>query len=294
MTPFNPVTSLLRCIPIVLVLLLFSAVQQSCIVDSDDGELASYQGSRPLTWKRITQSLTSDIQWVGGRVAVVGVNKGTAAALDSTLVYLQIAADNSISSPVTFGVHNAKDAVSQYGGTPLDSLQDETSYTVWIAERDVFDGGLNPSQYTEFNFADTTVTTQLFMRGRAGGGSVDGQPIATVSIVRDERLTGVKYFVTWPEGTAYRRAAIRAATTGGWTDLIWHIVTDDDLPDNIVSPFAIGDPIPGTSEVIPWPETGFELDTIYILWMANSDWTPNTFTPSAPGYTWFRLFAITE
>jgi hypothetical protein len=295
MTLFESATSLLRTTALVVFIILFSVVHQSCIVDSDDDELAPYAGTRPLILKQVTQSFTPDIQWVGGRVAAIGINRGPVAALDNTLVWLQLAPDNSINSHVTVGEQTAESAIIQFGGVPEDSLEDNTEYTFWLAEREVFDGGLNPAQFTEFNFVDTTLTTRLFLRGTAGGASVDGQRIATISIQRDERLTGERYIVSWPEGTAFRRAAIRQATTGGFSDLIWHIVTHDDLPDNIVSPFVIGEPIPGTDEVIPWPETGFEKNTIYFFWMANSDWTPNTFSPATtPGYTWFRIFAITD
>lgn len=274
--------------------LILISVMVSCIVDSDD-VLAPYGASRPLTFLRVTQSITPDIQWVGGRVAAVGVNRGGVAALDSTLVWLRLAPDNSIGSYVTVGEQTTTDVIAQFGGTPSDSLLDNVEYTFWLAERDIFDQGLSADHRTEFTFVDTTITMRLFLRGTPGGATVGGQRIATISIRRDERLRSDRYIVSWPEGTAFRRAAIRRGTTGGFSDLIWHIVTPDDLPDNIVSPFVIGEPIEGTDIVIPWPETGFEKNTVYFFWMANSDWTPNTFSPATnPGYAWFRIFAMTD
>ncbi len=286
-----------RFIPNILLalpLLAFLLVHQSCILDTEDDELAQYAGSRPLGWMRVTQSLTPDIQWVGGRVAVIGVNKGDRPALDSTLVWLQTAPANSINSPVTVGESTDRDRILQYGGIPAEILDDDVQYTFWIAERELFESNLDPSLQNSFNFIDTTITTRLYVRGRTGGASVGGQPLSTISILRDERLLSDRYIVSWPEGTAFRRVAIRQASTGGFTDLVWHIVTHDSLSDNITSPFIIGETPAGTDEATAWPETGFEKNTVYIVWMVNSDWTPNNFSPSAPGYTWFRLFPITD
>lgn len=265
----------------------------SCIVDPDDG-LAPYRGTRPLFIEKVTQSFTADIAWLGGRVAAVGVNRGPNAALDSTLVWIQTADDNSISSYVSVGKNTNKDFIESLGGTPYEKLEDDVEFTFWIAEKEAFDANLNPSVLNEYNFSDTTFAPQLYLRGRTGGGNnPDGSRVATISVQRDEQMSGERFIILWDEPTKVRRVAIRQASTGGFTNLIYHIVTPDGDPDNISSPVIIGEPYPGTDEVTPWPG-GFEKDLVYIVWMATDDWNPGSFTPSAQGYSWFRLFPITD
>src|SRR5690606_5365878 len=127
--------------------------------------LADYEGERPLTILTVTQNFTPDIQWVGGRVAAVGVNRGSKAALDSTLVWLITDVDNNIESYVTIGPNADKNAVMQYGGTPVDSLSDDTEYTFWLAEKSALDGGLQPAALNGTNYTDTTFTTRHILSG---------------------------------------------------------------------------------------------------------------------------------
>src|SRR5690606_978668 len=122
-----------------------------------------------LTLLRVTQSYTPDLQWVGGRVAAVGVNRGDRAALDETLVWLLTAPEDTINRFVRFGQHTNEVLVRQYGGTPVDSLADDTEYTFWLATREAFDAGLAPGAVDSFNFVDTTVTVTYLLKGRSGG-----------------------------------------------------------------------------------------------------------------------------
>jgi hypothetical protein len=268
----------------------------SCVVDPDD-ELAPYRGHRPLLIEKVTHSFTADVAWLGGRVAAIGVNRGPVAALDTSLVWIQTSDDNSIDSYVTVGEHTNASLIESFGGVPLETLEDGVEYTFWIAEKSIMDVSLNPAERTGFNFADTTLTMKLLLRGQNGGGNTaDGDPVASMRIQIDERLeTGKRYIIMWDEGTLVRRIAIRNHSTGGFTDLIWHIVTPDDESDNISAPVIIGEPYPGTLEATPWPDDGWVRDqegaTLpHIVWMATSDWTPGTWGPRAAGYAWFRIF----
>ncbi|UCE06981.1 MAG: hypothetical protein JSW07_02780, partial [bacterium] len=93
-----------------------------------------------------------------------------------------------------------------------------------------------------------------------------------------------------PNDIPFRRIAIRQSTLGGYTDLIWDILTLDSLEDNIYPPVIIGKTLPGTFEAIPWSDTGFESNKTHFLWMVNSNWTADDFRPTATGYAWFRIF----
>lgn len=247
--------------------------------------LAPYLGQRPLEFLHVTQSFTPDIQWVGGRVAAVGVNRGDRAALDSTLVWIQRAPDNAISSSVNVGQDADRAYIESLGGTPQEELTDTETYTFWIAEASALGVGLDPARVTPGAFADTTVTFSLVLLGRGGGGAG-----AQFRVIRDERLIeGQRLIVSWtPEDLRFRQLAIRQATTGGWTDLIWHIRVPEGQPASISSPLVVGVPPEGTQEVIAFPETGFE-PAAHILWAATDGWGEQ-FTLSAPGYAWFQMF----
>lgn len=270
-----------------LVLPTFSL--SSCTEESSD-VLAPYQASRPLIFLKVTQSFRPQIQWVGGRVAAVGVNLGREAALDSSLVWLMTADDNTIASFVQVGQSTDIARIQEFGGTPVDSLSNDMEYTFWLAEKEAFDAGLARTELDEFNFADTTMTMRLLLRGQTGG---DRNLAVRIRIIRDETLMADKFIVDWtPSDVPFRRLAIREGTFGAFTNLIWHIVTPDSLADNILPPVTIGQPPSGTDEVIAWPESGFKPNTVHFLWMVNSNWTVNNFTPTATGYVWFRIFAF--
>ncbi|NIV11380.1 MAG: hypothetical protein GWN62_08890, partial [Aliifodinibius sp.] len=95
-----------------------------------------------------------------------------------------------------------------------------------------------------------------------------------------------------PSDIPFRRIAIRESSFGGFTDLIWHVLTPDSLDDNIYPPVVIGSSIPNTIEAIPWATAGFQTNTVYFVWMANENWTENDFSPSATGYAWYRIYAF--
>ena len=247
--------------------------------------LAPYEGARALDLLRVTQSFTPEIQWVGGRVAAVGVNRGTRPALDSTLVWMQQATGNTISSFATVGQASAQAAVEGYGGTFQSQLTDGETYTVWIAEQAALDAGLDSNQVAAGALADTTLTMQLVLRGRNGGGAG-----VTFRIERDQRLTGEQYIVRWtPETVRFRRFAIRKASTGGFTDLLWYVQNPDGGTAAIGPPVTIGVAPDGTDESTPFPDTGFE-PAIHTLWATTDAWT-GSFSPAATGYSFFQIFA---
>lgn len=248
--------------------------------------LAPYEGQRPLTLLRVTQSFTPDVQWVGGRVAAVGVNRGERAALDSTLVWMMAAPDNSINSHVTVGQQTAEDLIRQYGGTPADSLDHEGTYTFWIAEREMLDRALDSTQIDTFSFADTTVTMNLLLSGTSRGG-VD----VTMRIIKNETLLGTDYKIDWSPAVPFRQVAIRQGSAlPGFQGLVWHIVQPEGEADAIYPPVTIGQLPEGVDEVIPWPEDGTFSPVTYTVWMTNSAWEGD-FGIREDGLAFFLLFS---
>lgn len=274
-----------------LTLLLCAAATWHCGDDRSE-VLAPYAGSRPLHWLRVTKSSTPDLQWLGGRVAAIGVNVGHKAALDASLIWLRTADANTIGSWITFGQNTDASHIRQYGGTPLPALTDSTEYTFWLADQAAFAAGLDTSRFDANSFIDTTFVMSVLVKGKIGGEkNAQGKEIVNIVIQRNETMLEDSYTLSWtPADLPFRQIAVRTNSLGGFTDLIWHIVTPDSLPDNIYPPIKVGQAPPGTEEAIAWPETGFARNKVQILWMTNSKWKVNNFSPSATGYAWLRLY----
>jgi len=254
--------------------------------DDDSTVVAPYLGSRPLTILRVTQSSQPDIQWVGGRVAAVGVNRGTTPALDSSLIWLVTAADNSLNSPQRVGVNTDAARIISLGGTPVDSLPSGDEMTFWVAELEAFDEALIGTTTDSFLVRDTTVALNYFLRGRSGGDPAIG---AQFQVTRNQSLTQDIYTITWTPATqVFRRIAIRQASLGGFTDLVWHVVLPDEAADSILPPVVIGETPPGALEVQSF--LGFT-PANHVLWMATDDWNGESFGFTAPGYSFFQIFA---
>ncbi len=272
-------------------LLALSAV--SC--NNQSNTLAPYAGPRGLKMMAVTQNFTPDIQWLGGRVAAVGVNEGNKPALDSTLVYLMDAPVDSItyksSSFVTYGTSEDNSMLQDFGGKFQDSLQSGQTYTFWVATTDAFHSKLDSSSLNADSFADTTVQMQLFLRGQSGGETdSQGNLITTLKIVHEQTLLDDKYVMEWtPASHAFRRIGINAASFGSFTNMVWHVVTPDSLADNMESPVTIGVAPPGTQEAVPF--SGFKPGQVYMVWMVDSTWN-GSFAPSSKGYVWFRVFGF--
>jgi hypothetical protein len=213
------------------------------------------------------------------------VNIGEEPGLNSNLVWVITSPSDDINSPIRVGPDYDLDLVTSLGGTPLDSLPSDTDFTYWVASAEALDGGLattDPHQYV-----DTTVTLNYRVRGRSGGDPSLG---VEFTIVRDQTVIEDRYTVSWtPASQAVRRIAIRNGTLGGFTDLVWHIVQEDDeAPDSILPPVVIGEAPPGTIEVQEW--LGFE-PTNHVLWTNTSDWAGDSFGFRTEGYLFYQIFA---
>ncbi|MGE5798116.1 MAG: hypothetical protein ACM34N_15130, partial [Ignavibacteria bacterium] len=116
-----------------LPLIISSLIILSCN-EADEG-FAPYAGSPEMSGITIQDgSYKPEMTWLGGYVSVVGVNYGSRAALDPSLVFLLYSGGNNISYPVTFGEipQGAQDLTSQYGGTRVDNLIEDSTYTFWV------------------------------------------------------------------------------------------------------------------------------------------------------------------
>lgn len=269
---------------IVAVFILLAVALTGC--DDESTTLAPYEGSRPLIVRTVTKSAVPDIEWVGGRVAAIGVNEGDRAALDETLVWLTTTDDNALSSPIQFGTESNVQMIESLGGTPQDSLSNDTRYTVWVAEIDAFDEGLDTTRIDPFSLGDSTLVLTYQLRGRSAGDPSLGVDFV---VTRDQKLLEDRYIIYWtPASQPFRRIVINAGSTGSIKSGVkWHIVEPDEDEDFIRPPVVIGEPPEGTLQVTKW--AGFEVSN-HILWAQTSEWDGESYGLRTPGYAQFLIF----
>lgn len=248
-----------------------------------DNPLAPYEGERPLIIQRVTQSFAPHLSWVGGRAAAVGINRGASAALDSTLVWMQRSEGETIESPVSVAGEFDRDAVLQLGGSPSDSLEHGSVYTVWVATQEAVDVGLDTNAVDEFQLVDSTFEAAYLLQGNSGGG-VD----VDFAVVRNQTLVSDAYIVTWTPTTAgFRQLAIREASSGGFTDLRWHVVIPEEVEAEILQPVIVGKAPEGAVVGTEWTGWGA---TTHTLWATTDEWDGESFGFRTPGYAFFQVF----
>ncbi len=267
---------------ILIVVAFIAAGLTGC--DSGQNPLADYEGERPFIIQNLTQSYSPDFQWVGGRAAAVGINRGETAALDSTLIWMRISGSETISSPISIRDEFDDSEVANRGGQPSDSLEDGVTYTIWVADEAALASGLDSTAVDEHALIDSTFEAAYFLAGRSGGG-IDVE----FSIVRDQTLLEDRYVASWvPADLGFRQVAIRPASVGGFTNLLWHIVIPEDEEGELTSPLIIGEIPDDASVAIEW--TGWA-DGPHTFWAATDEWNGESFGFNTPGYAFYQMFA---
>ncbi|MBC8401824.1 MAG: hypothetical protein H8E14_10085 [Candidatus Marinimicrobia bacterium] len=258
----------------------------------EDQTLAPYSAVRPLIWEQITRAYNPDIQWLGGRIAAVGVNLGTVAALDSTLIWLTTMDDNVISSYATVGVNTDSTTILSFAGTPSDTLENNSTYTFWIADKDIFDSRLDTNLITNHSFIDSTIKIKLGLSGLKGG---QRNLISSFTVERERTLLEEKIHVSWePSDRGFRQLVLRTGTNGEYTNRLYHIITRDDS-ETIYPPVTIG--VGDTTNLIVAVEYipfSLKKGKLYFLWMSTSQWTEGNFSSSAWGYATFAIRKIKD
>lgn len=112
-----------------------------CSCKDRDNTLAPYDGSPAMSNVVVEgNTYTPKITWVGGYASVVGVNRGSFAALDSSLVWLIYEPGNTIHYPVTYNQlpEGATDITSQYGGNNIPLLVEDQTYNYWVMKEEMW------------------------------------------------------------------------------------------------------------------------------------------------------------
>lgn len=305
-------------ISILLIFLLLSFFGCS----KDDNSLAPYVGS-PAMSDIVVQSgsFKPAVTWIGGYVSVFAVNRGNKAALDSTLVWLIHSVGNNIHYPVTFGVlpEGAEDLTAQFGGSTVDSLSEDNTYTYWVLKEDVWNqissqkgkvieidssqsGSLvqiidDTLKVNNFSCVKETQNLDVYINidnistfGRLGIISIEimnsNNPVISWEITQDGVTDSLISAIGISEGGQYDA-----------TKLIWEVFSEEDSAgvkiygkkNLIKSPVTAGESFTGTHVFAEYPAAGLERNKTYYLWIANKDWDGATRLRFASGYAYLTF-----
>ena len=281
-----------------LILLIF--LFPSC--SKEDNTLAPYAGSSGMSNVTIQDSsFTPKINWVGGYVSVVGINRGEHAALDTSLIWLIYNSNDQIHYPVQYGVlpAGAQDLTDQYNGTFIDSLVEDNTYTFWVMRAEDWDQissmqnkiiildssitslqidadtiRISPSGHTQ-KTQNLDIYVNIFnieTRGKLGSVLItptnrSNNPIISWDItqVSDSLISAIGI----TEGSQYNGSAI-----------VWEVFSVSDSAgvtyygkkNIIAAPVTAGQDIPGTYVFTPYLQGGLKRNTSYNVWIANKYW----------------------
>lgn len=276
-------------------------VASSC---SEDNTLAPYVGSAGMSKISIESGTTTPrINWVGGYVSVLGVNKGTYPALDSSLIWLIYLTGDQIKYPVKYGQlpAGAQDLTGNYGGEFTLELIEDSSYSFWVMKE--ADWNQISSQRNKYLSLDSTITSIV-----TNGDTINLPPknytqsvipldnyINITAVARFGRLADI--FIQKP--TTNNNPIIRwNIKQAGVTDtlisvigicasnqfvssaLVWQVYSIHDSAGityygkrNVIpGPLEAGDQFNQTFVFTEYPAFGLERNKTYYIYIANKDW----------------------
>jgi hypothetical protein len=295
----NYLISFLNLLVGIIILIVFI----SC--DNTDDTLAPYVGPPKVSGLQIeAKSYTPKITWIGGYVTVLGINRGSSAALDNSLVWLIYKSGNDIHYPVQYGQLpiGVQDLTSQYGGSSIPELIEDSTYTIWVLKEDVWTIiTANPGKIITL---DSALTQNYLIAGDTIklSASVHTQKTQNLDnylniyeITTFGRLgaIGIKqtntsnnpkisWTITQPEVTDTLIAAIGIADGSQYSSSasIWEAyseVTQNDTlfygKHNVISsPLIAGQSFNDTKIFVEYPLDGLQRNKTYYVWIANKNW----------------------
>jgi hypothetical protein len=254
------------------------------------------------------------ITWLGGFVSVLGVNKGSNAALDSSIIWLIEFRDDQLRYPVKYGElpANANDITSEYGGEFLPTLTEDDTYTFWV---------MKGAAWKELSEKDNLILvdscmSDIFLENQdtvyiCNDYYTQKTELLDVYINIDEfstfgRLADIEIHstlsnspvITWSikeDGVVDTNIAAIGVVDGNQydpTSLVWEVYSVDEVDSNLVygenniipPPVQFGDQWDGTQVYAVYPESGLERNKTYYLWIANDIWDKENRLRFASGY----------
>jgi hypothetical protein len=290
-------------------LVILSFIFSSC--DEQNDGLAPYIGSPQMSGITIQENTYKPkITWLGGYVSVFGVNYGSKASLDSTLVFLVYKAGNDLRYPLTIGEipPGAQDLASQYGGSMVDSLTEDSTYTFWVLKEAewtqvssmnnkilIYDSTLTGS----IQFEGDTIKlsgkahTQLSMpldiyinisitlsANNPGGRLILNGGTITVDATNNSNNPVINWIITQVEDSSIAAMGIVEGGQFNPNSEIWSVYSVSDSAGqtqygktNVISPpVTAGQNFQNTQAFVEYPADGLKKNTTYYLWIANKLW----------------------
>jgi hypothetical protein len=292
--------------------------------ESEESPLAPYTERGVLSSISVEQDVfVPKVTWLGGYVCAFGVNRGTEAKLDSTLIALYYQPGDNVRYPVTVGSvpAGAQDLASAYGGIPATALAEDNQYTFWVMKEEVW--GQVSAQRNKTLVVDSTASALVTLRGDTvfvspAGLAVNYQSIDIYINIRDVRAFGrlarldvldsktssaplIRWTITQPGVTDSAVAAI-GITNGSQYDVnmrYWEMISEDlsvtppvYFKNNVIpQPLSMGQSVPSTRTFVAYPAVGLERGKGYYLWIAGKDWDGVNRTRSTAYYA-FATFTV--
>jgi hypothetical protein len=286
-------------------ILIFTSLLFFSSCNNENNTLVPYDGSTQMSNITVEDSsFTPKITWVGGYVSVVGVNTGNLAALNSSLVWLIYMPDDQIHYPVKFGTtpSGAQNLTTQYNGSLIDSLIEDSTYTFWVMKASDWDQ--ISSMQNKILVLDSTLTTSIQIDGDTIRLSPAGHTQKTQNLdnyvnFKDYFTKGqlADIFVEQPRTSNNPRISWQIKQSGvtdslisaiGITEgtsynnskIIWEVYSVSDSAGstyygkkNVIAPPVIaGQEFPETFVFTAYSEGGLKRNTSYYVWIANKNW----------------------
>jgi len=307
-----------------LLLLAVSVIIISCNEVSDS--LAPYSGSPAMSNIQIQGgTFKPKVTWIGGYVTVFGVNRGSQAALDTSLVWLVYAPNDGVHYPVQFGTlpDGAQDITANYGGIKIDSLNEDNTYTFWVMKANAWNqvstqknkiiqvDTVNKSttysisadtiKVSSLSYFQAALPVNLYINissvssfGQLAKITVaetnkDNNPLLTWAITQSGVPDSMISAVGIVEGQEY------IATNTVWE--VWSVHDSSGTAlygkdDIISSPIALGQSFTGTQVFAAYPDSGLARGHYYYVWIADKTWDGLTRARFAKGYAYatFKVY----
>jgi hypothetical protein len=286
-----------------------------------DAPLAPYAGSPPLSQITLEEgTFTPKITWVGGYASVMGINRGSNAALDTSLVWLVYNQGNNLRYPVQYGTlpEGASDLTAQYGGQTEPILFEDRNYTFWIMKEEAWNevsGSVNKiikadSVSQNISVAGDTINIPLqylAQLNRNFDNYINIYDITTRGLLADINVqqtdTSNGVVISWViKQAGYTDSTVAAVgiAQGNQYDInlvVWEIYSEEiveGIPvygkSNIIaSPIYPTDELPGTRVFYEFPLTGLNRNTEYYVWIAGKDWNGEDRLRSTPDYAFLSF-----
>jgi len=275
--------------------------------ESEDGTLAPYAERENVMSTIVIQDSTfaPKITWVGGYSCVLGVNRGSRAVLDSSLVWLVKAQGNTLRYPVLFGQlpQGAQELSGTYGGRPITKLKEDDIYTYWIIKEDAW--SLVSAQRGKVMVADAAATgivlarnDSLFIqaasytqardtidiyvnlkdpdpRGRLADIMIEETDSSNNPLVRFQiKQDGISDTLVAAVGLVVNSALYDV------NNVLWEVLSKETVggqpayrTKNVISsPLFMGQTLSQTQVFISYPAAGLERNKLYYFWIATKDW----------------------